>query len=81
MTGPEVQVATNAAAVRSLADILTRWGLADAHDRATWIAQHLHREGWRHITPPPPLRGPSSTDAGRAAARRLYHDIREGKQG
>ena len=74
------QVATNAAAVRSLADILTRWGLADPHDRAEWIANHLHSEGWRHITPPPPLRGPSSTDAGRAAARRLYQQTREARQ-
>jgi hypothetical protein len=72
----EAQVAANAAVLRGLADVLTRWGLADEHDRAAWIANYLHREGWRHIEPLPALHGPSSTEAGRAEARRIYEAAR-----
>jgi hypothetical protein len=69
-------VATNAAAVANLADALHNWGLSDPQERAEHLIRQLTADGWRPIDPPPTLRGPQSTDAGRAAARELYEQTR-----
>lgn len=74
-------VATNAAAVANLADTLHNWGLSDPQERAEHLIRQLTADGWRPVDPPPTLRGPQSTDAGRAEARRIWEDRpRKGQQ-
>jgi hypothetical protein len=63
------QVAANATALRNLAARLERLGFTgDAHTEAEHIALNLLADGYRHIEKPPPLQGPCSTPAARAAA-------------
>lgn len=62
------QHATNAAALRNLADTLERWGLSDPHDRAQHIANTLLADGYRRTAPPIPTTGSNATPAARAAA-------------
>jgi hypothetical protein len=72
MTTPET-VARNHAAVRALADRLEREGwTGDAIAAAEEFASVLARHGWKPTEPPLPLHGPASTEAGRAAARRIW---------
>jgi hypothetical protein len=72
------QVAANAAAIRNLAARLERLGYTgDCHTEAEHIAVNLLADGYRRIDPVPDLRGPSSTKAGREAARALFDKTRQ----
>jgi hypothetical protein len=66
----ERAVATNATALRNLADRLERMGYAggDAYTEAEHIALNLLADGYRLIEKPPPLQGSTSTEAARRAA-------------
>jgi hypothetical protein len=79
VTSP-LDVARNAAAIRNLADTLERWGLGDAHNRAEHIARRLTADGWRELEPVPAPRGPTSTRAGREAARKLFEETLKEKR-
>ncbi|MGZ4560266.1 MAG: hypothetical protein ACXVXJ_04725 [Mycobacteriaceae bacterium] len=77
---PPSQIATNAAAIRAVADRLEREGHPDAHGLAEEIAALLTLSGYRPIEPPPRPSGPGSTEAGRAAAKALFDELRTPKE-
>jgi hypothetical protein len=66
------QVATNARAVRAVAERLEREGHAAPEVLADELTALLARHGWKPTEQPPPLHGPASTPAGRAAAKRIW---------
>lgn len=75
-------IARNAAAIRNLAARLERLGFTgDSHTEAEHIAVNLLADGYKRVEPPPALVGTSSTEEGRAKARRLYEETRRAKEG
>lgn len=77
----ELDIARNATAVRNLAARLERLGFTgDSYTEAEHIALNLLADGYRKVEPLPPLHGPSSTEAGRAEARRLFEEARRQKE-
>ena len=74
------QIATNAAAIRAVADRLEREGHQAPEALAEEIAALLARENWRPIEPPPRPSGPGSTEAGRKAARALFDELRPNRE-
>jgi Mn-dependent DtxR family transcriptional regulator len=76
------QIAANHRALTNLAAHLEHLGYTggDAHNQAERIAHALHRDGWRPVEKPPAMRGPTSTPAGRRAARELFEQIRNANE-
>lgn len=63
----------------TITDLLDTWGSPEPAARAAVLVAALADLGWtppRDLTERPPARGGHSTDEGRAAARRLYADMR-----
>jgi hypothetical protein len=78
----EHDIARNAAAIRNLAGRLERLGYTgDCHTEAEHIAVNLLADGYRRIEPVPDLHGPSSTKAGREAARQIFEQTRKQQTG
>ena len=80
MPNPIARAARRQNAVDELAELLTGWGCPDAYvaDRARTLLAVVESHGWRPPEDPPPLRGPGSTDEGRARARRIAEQTRAG---
>ena len=79
------QVAANAAAIRNLAARLEAWGLSDPERRAEHIAMNLAADGYRHLEPIPPARGPGASrtaiDEAKAAAADAVREAKDRRTG
>lgn len=68
----ELEIARNHRAITNMAGRLEAWGLDDAYKRAEFLLMNAYADGYRPVDKPPALHGPSSTEAGRRAAREIF---------
>ena len=75
------QTAVNTRALMAAAARLESAGYdGDAYRFCESLVVSVLADGYKRVEPPPALRGPTSTTAGRAAARALYQQIRNGNE-
>ncbi|HEU5026634.1 MAG TPA: hypothetical protein VFV01_17085 [Spirillospora sp.] len=80
MTTTEDRVATNHRALMAAAAKLERAGFTgDSYRFVEGLVVNLLADGWRPVEPAPALRGPTSTEAGRRAAREIFEQTRREK--
>jgi hypothetical protein len=80
MVDPVTRAARRQNATDRVAELLTSWGCPDdsAAPRAALIIDTIEQQGWRPAGEAPPLVGRGSTDEGRARARRVAANTRNG---
>jgi hypothetical protein len=75
------QTAINTRALMAAAAKVERIGYdGDAYRFVEGLVVSVLADGYRKVEPPPPLHGPTSTEAGRAEARRLFEEARRKKE-